>query len=281
MGAGEQGPHHGDPLDELYATAPPFFVERRTQLAAHAVVAGRAGDARVIRAARRPTLAAGKTAGESAGPGTGCGPCATPTRTLSCTPSSAASSRPAGATQTGRPAGPHDRARTGHVRQELGEDAAAITPRELTLLLEGGWRERKTAAWFIAVARRTEFRGLLGEMLLASEVGHAGTAYCVTLATFATTADADLLAAYLDHYLRRPDLYYDQPAALGALLHIDERLGTEQAARFTAPGGLWPQWIDGPPRKEHHTTPDNYRGAVGELCAFVDESARHLPGEER
>ncbi|MFC9266822.1 DUF6000 family protein [Streptomyces zhihengii] len=165
--------------------------------------------------------------------------------------------------------------------RELGEDAAAITPRELTLLLEGGWRERKTAAWFIAVARRREFRGLLGEMLLASEVGYAGTAYCVTLATFATTADADLLAAYLDHYLRRPDLYYDQPAALGALLHVDERLGTEQAARFTAPGGLWPQWIDGPPHKEHHTTPGNYRGAVGELCAFVDESAQYLTGEER
>ena len=45
-----------------------------------------------------------------------------------------------------------------------------VTPRELTILLEGGWRERKTTAWLIAVARRTEFRERLGEMLLASEV---------------------------------------------------------------------------------------------------------------
>ncbi|TXS48817.1 DUF6000 family protein [Streptomyces sp. t39] len=165
--------------------------------------------------------------------------------------------------------------------RDLGEAAAAITPPELALLLEGGWRERRTAAWLIAVARRTEFRELLGEMLLASEVGFAGTAYCVTFATFATDADADLLAAYLDRYLRRPDLYYDQPAAMGALLHLDDGLGAGRAARFLTPDGLWQQWMDGPPRKRHHTTPDNYRQAVRELCALVDESARHRPGEKR
>ncbi|MFH8609873.1 hypothetical protein ACH4D5_20565 [Streptomyces sp. NPDC018029] len=45
-------------LDELYATAPPRFVSRREELAARARTEGRAADARRIRAARRPTLAA-------------------------------------------------------------------------------------------------------------------------------------------------------------------------------------------------------------------------------
>ncbi|ELS51519.1 hypothetical protein STVIR_7537 [Streptomyces viridochromogenes Tue57] len=45
-------------LDELYATPPPGFVSRREELAAEAKAAGRVEDARRIRAARRPTLAA-------------------------------------------------------------------------------------------------------------------------------------------------------------------------------------------------------------------------------
>ncbi|MFI2297634.1 DUF6000 family protein [Actinacidiphila glaucinigra] len=84
-------------------------------------------------------------------------------------------------------------------------------------------------------------------MPLACEVCLAGSAYCVTLATFATPADADLPAAYLDRYRRRPDLSYDQTAAMGALLHLDAELRSDRAARFPAPDGPWRQWIGGPP----------------------------------
>jgi hypothetical protein len=45
-------------LDALYTTPPPAFVPRREELAARARTAGRAEDARRLRAARRPTLAA-------------------------------------------------------------------------------------------------------------------------------------------------------------------------------------------------------------------------------
>nr|WP_234327164.1 DUF6000 family protein [Streptomyces sp. NRRL WC-3742] len=167
------------------------------------------------------------------------------------------------------------------VTRALGEAAADITPRELTILLEGGWRERKTAAWLIAVGRRTEFRDRLGELLLASEVCFAGSAYCVALATFGTPADADLLAAYLDRCLRRPDLYYDQTAAIGALLHLDTKLGANRADRFLAPGSLWHQWIDGPPHKQHHHTPDSYRESISQFCVVVDESTEHCTARHR
>ena len=56
----------------------------------------------------------------------------------------------------------------------LADAASTITAGELSVLLEGGWRERSTAAWLIAVAHRTEFRERLGELLLASEVCFAG-----------------------------------------------------------------------------------------------------------
>ncbi|MGW3171012.1 DUF6000 family protein [Streptomyces sp. NPDC001153] len=94
--------------------------------------------------------------------------------------------------------------------RKLGKAASQISPRELGILLDGGWRERKTAAWLIAVAGRREFRGRLGELLVASEGFYAGQAYCVMLAIFATPADADLLVAYFDRYLLCLDLDYDQ-----------------------------------------------------------------------
>jgi hypothetical protein len=160
-----------------------------------------------------------------------------------------------------------DRAR---FMKKLGKAAGEISPRELGMLLDGGWRERKTAAWLIAVAGRTEFRERLGELLLASEGPYAGQAYCVALATFGTSADADPLVAYLDRYLPRPDLYYDQPAAVGALLLLDAKLGADHAARFLAPNGLWQQWVDGPPSKDRDA-PDSYREFIGQLCTFADE----------
>ncbi|MET9760054.1 DUF6000 family protein [Streptomyces sp. NPDC006372] len=160
--------------------------------------------------------------------------------------------------------------------RKLGKAAGDIRSRELGILLTGGWRERTTAAWLIAVAGRIEFRERLGDLLLASEVPFAGEAYCVALATFGTLADADLLVAYLDRYLSRPDLDYDQAAALGALL----LLGASHATRFLASDGLWQQWVDGPPTKDYDT-PDSYREFIGQLCVVADESTKHCTARSR
>ncbi|MEU1471024.1 DUF6000 family protein [Streptomyces sp. NPDC005761] len=155
--------------------------------------------------------------------------------------------------------------------RRLSEDAGVITASEIATLLAGGWRERRTAAWLVAVSRRTEFRERLGELLLASEVCCAGPAYCVALASFGTPRDADLLVAYLDHYLRRPDLAYDQPVGMGALLFVDLNLKGERAARFLAPGALWQQWLQGAPHMQDTTDPASYLSLIRRLCAFVEE----------
>ncbi|MER8157908.1 DUF6000 family protein [Streptomyces sp. NPDC094472] len=155
--------------------------------------------------------------------------------------------------------------------RDLGEDAGLITAHEIATLLEGGWRERRTAAWLVAVSRRTEFRERLGELLLASEVCCAGLAYCVALARFGTPRDADLLAAYLDRYLRRPDLAYDQTVAMGALVFIDLHLGGDRAAPFLSSGGLWQQWLQDASHMQGTVDPAGYLSLIRRLCAFVAE----------
>ncbi|MET9498965.1 DUF6000 family protein [Streptomyces sp. NPDC006552] len=158
--------------------------------------------------------------------------------------------------------------------RSLRADAGLIAADEIAKLLEGGWRERRTAAWLVAVSRRTEFRERLGELLLASEVCCVGLAYSVALASSGTPRDADLLAAYLDRYLRRPDLGYDQTVVMGALQFIDLNLGGGRAARFRQPGGLWQQWLQDAPHMQDALDPTpSSLSLIRRLCALIDEYA--------
>jgi len=150
----------------------------------------------------------------------------------------------------------------------LAHDAEQITDHELGTLLDSEWRSRITAAWLIATSRRHSFRERLGGLLLASELTYSGQGHCIALARLGTTADAEILTAYLDHYLRRLDCRYDQPWALGALMHIDEHLGTGYATPFIQPNGLWHTWAGAAddPQTHHeriavlHTALDNAAG---------------------
>ncbi|MBP2478591.1 hypothetical protein JOF53_007463 [Crossiella equi] len=160
------------------------------------------------------------------------------------------------------------------VLTSLAEDAATITDAELTALLDsGGWRERKVATWFLGATGRQDFRPRLGELLLASEGPSVGQTYCVVLTHFGTPADADFLVRYLEVYLRRPDLYYDQSAALGALLEFDRRHDTAHARPFLADGGLWRQWIAGPPEKSRLDAPESHRDFMARMCGLLAETA--------
>ncbi|MFE4638802.1 DUF6000 family protein [Streptomyces sp. NPDC056773] len=157
--------------------------------------------------------------------------------------------------------------------QHLAADARAVADAELTILFEGSWRERRTAAWLAAVSRRDHFRELLGALLLDSEVCCAGGAYCVALASFGTARDADLLAAYLDRYLRLPDLAYDQPAAMGALAYTESVQHGDRASNLLQEGGLWRQWFQGAPHMHGDDGISSYLGGIRLACAVVDECA--------
>ncbi|WP_067185565.1 DUF6000 family protein [Microtetraspora niveoalba] len=123
--------------------------------------------------------------------------------------------------------------------RELSASAHQISDQELSLLLDGEWRSRLTAAWLIGIDRRTQFRSRLHGMLLDSELVYSGQGYCFAFARFADEPAAASLVAYLDRYLPDPTCHYNQDWAMGALLHLDERLRTDHAARFLAPHGLW------------------------------------------
>ncbi|APU44581.1 hypothetical protein BSL84_21625 [Streptomyces sp. TN58] len=123
----------------------------------------------------------------------------------------------------------------------------------------------------IGVDRRERFREHIGDLLLASEVCYSGSAYCFALARFGTHADAGILATYLDRYLPRTDLHYDQPTALGALLRLDAHLDTHHADRFTEPDGLWDEWVKGVGRLGYaSSTPAELRRWTDLHCDFAN-----------
>lgn len=152
--------------------------------------------------------------------------------------------------------------------QDIGRDARQITDHELSTLLDSEWRSRLTGSWLIGLDRRAQFRDRIGAMLLDSQLVYAGRGYCVALARFETAADADHLCAYLDRYLPRTDLHYDQHWAIGALLHLDERLGSNRADRFLTPGGLWEK------SATSRYGPAEQRRYLTRLCAFADDCMR-------
>jgi len=157
--------------------------------------------------------------------------------------------------------------RTPFLRQ-LSRSARQASDHGLATLLDSEWRSRLTASWLIGLGRREQFRDRIGELLLASELTYAGQGYCVALACFATVADAELLAAYLDTYLPQLDKRYDQDWALGALLHVDQQLGTKHAARFLGGDGPWQRWNRTP------KTPAELHEWIDQLCSVADECMR-------
>jgi Family of unknown function (DUF6000) len=150
--------------------------------------------------------------------------------------------------------------------QQLAASARQASDHDLGMLLDSGWRPRLTASWLIGLDRRQQFRQRIGELLLASDSPYAGQGYCLALARFATSADAELLASYLDAYMPQPDKRYDQHWALGALLYLDEQLAADRAGRFLTDGGLWQQW------SRSEKTPDELRELIRQLCSAADEA---------
>jgi hypothetical protein len=155
----------------------------------------------------------------------------------------------------------------------LAADAKTVTDAELTVLFEGSWRERRTAAWLAAVSRRGHFRELIGALLLESELCCAGRAYCVALASLGTPRDAELLTAYLDRYLRRPDLALDQPTAMGALAYTDSVLHSDRAGLLLQEGGLWRRWFQDAPHMHGDDGVTPYVDGVRLACAVIDRCA--------
>ena len=102
----------------------------------------------------------------------------------------------------------------------------------LCLLAEYDWRPRLVAAYLIALKRLPEFDDVIGRMLLRSDVCFAGRGYCLALATSGSDAARAYLRLYLDYYLTRRDLRFDQDHAIAALAYLDQRNGSDHVADY-------------------------------------------------
>ena len=90
------------------------------------------------------------------------------------------------------------------------------------LLTQRNWRPRITAAYFVAIKTMANHTDHIGKLLLRSDLCYAGGGYALALARINTPDSLDYLKKYLQHYLRRPDLEFDQADVLGAVKHCDK-----------------------------------------------------------
>jgi hypothetical protein len=110
------------------------------------------------------------------------------------------------------------------------------------LLGDSNWRSRRAGAFFSAIMDYKEFESIIGRSLLKSEVCYAGSAYCVALATFATADSRNFLISYLDYYLTRKDLWFDQADAYCALEYLDKDAAEQRLEKWNDFVSDKPNW---------------------------------------
>lgn len=115
------------------------------------------------------------------------------------------------------------------------------------------WRSRQTGAYFAAITNRTEFIDAIGIHLLKSEVCYAGAMYCTVLAYFNTPKCVEYLNRYLYHYLKIPDLWFDQREALQAIAYTDK---VNYTNHFAAHVGNWHEFIKNKPHWDKDISTD-------------------------
>jgi hypothetical protein len=93
------------------------------------------------------------------------------------------------------------------------------------------WRTRQTGAFFAAITNKPQYIDIIGTHLLKSEVCYAGGVYCQVFASFNTVDCVEYLNAYLDYYLSKPDLWFDQREAMEAIHYLDKRNATNHFER--------------------------------------------------
>lgn len=108
-----------------------------------------------------------------------------------------------------------------NIKQEITKDIS------LSLLGDFNWRTRLVGSYFAAVKDHTDLIDIIGTHFLKSEVCCVGHIYALTLAFFNNEKSIYYLNTYLDYYLTKPNLYFDQEYAMEALLYLDKINGTK------------------------------------------------------
>ena len=102
----------------------------------------------------------------------------------------------------------------------------------LSLLGDFNWRTRLVGSYFAAVKDYKELISIIGTHFLKSEVCCVGRIYALTLAFFNDDNCIQHLKRYLDHYLTKPSLYFDQKLVMEAVLFLDKENKTSNFNKY-------------------------------------------------
>ena len=108
-----------------------------------------------------------------------------------------------------------------------------VTP-EITLCLLGdfNWRTRLVGAYLSAIKNYSEQIEIIGTHFLKSEVCCVGHIYALIFAFYNNEKSIKYLTDYLEYYLQKPELYFDQESALKSLKYLDKINGTNYSENF-------------------------------------------------
>jgi hypothetical protein len=148
--------------------------------------------------------------------------------------------------------------------------APAVTFGDALHLWPRGWRESLMASWWAAVWRWPEVIGQVEPLLIPSRSCFEGQAHCLALAQVNSQRSRAVLVRYLDEYLPRRDLSYDQPWAMAALTVACANAGEPVPGRCEA---AWRQWSSA----TSHADLGAYADTVSQMLAFADSVARRSP----
>ncbi|SFN22770.1 hypothetical protein SAMN05421594_1641 [Chryseobacterium oleae] len=99
------------------------------------------------------------------------------------------------------------------------------------LLGDFNWRTRTVGAYFSAIKNYQNQIDIIGVHLLKSEVCYAGDVYALVFAFYNNEKALDYLNKYLDYYLQKPQLYFDQERVMETVVYLDTINGTHNFAK--------------------------------------------------
>lgn len=112
----------------------------------------------------------------------------------------------------------HDRSWVDYLIQHKEDITEDIT---LALLGDFNWRTRTVGTYLSALKGYRHQIDIIGTHLLKSEVCYAGDLYAVILAYYNQPETIAYLNRYLEYYLQKPELYFDQEAVLETIAYLD------------------------------------------------------------
>lgn len=121
------------------------------------------------------------------------------------------------------------------------------------------WRTRSTGSYFAAIKESIHLEKIIGTHLLKSEVCYAGSNYALTLASFNTEYAVDSFDHYLEYYLTKPELYFDQESVMAALQYLDEVNGTNRIEKHLKKWEEYHTWRI----QEHNQKPESLDLTIG------------------